>query len=74
MIIDYGPNVNTVWLVRFKGGHVKHVYSDDIRIWGNPMDGAGWDVEEFGTIKKLPPGARRNTNFLKKKKSDKERK
>lgn len=38
-IIDYGLNVNTVWLVRLKGGVIKHFYSDDIKIWGNPMDG-----------------------------------
>lgn len=66
LVIDYGPNVNTVWAVRFKGGIIKHLYSDDVRIWGNPMDGAGWDMQEFDTIKKLPPGARRKTNFKKK--------
>jgi hypothetical protein len=46
-IIDYGPDVNTVWLVRFKGGVVKHLYSDDIRVYDNPMNGQGWDVEPF---------------------------
>jgi hypothetical protein len=66
-IIDYGINVNSVWVVRFKGGVVKHLYSDDIRIYGNPMDGAGWDTEQFGTIKKLPAGARRSIKFLNKK-------
>jgi hypothetical protein len=44
-IIDYGPDVNTVWVVRFPGGEVKHFYSDDIRVYGNPMNGLGWDVD-----------------------------
>ena len=44
-LIDYGPNVNTVWLVRLAGGVVKHIWSDDIRLYGNPMDGHGWDVQ-----------------------------
>lgn len=66
MIIDYGINVNTVWVVRFNGGRIKHIYSDDIRIYGNPMNGKGWDIEKFDTVTKLPPGAKRNTDFLKK--------
>jgi hypothetical protein len=44
IIIDYGPDVNTVWLVRLKGGVIKHFYSDDIRVYNNPMNGEGWDV------------------------------
>jgi hypothetical protein len=44
-LIDYGVNVNTVWVVRLEGGHVKHFYSDDIRVWGNPMNGNGWDTD-----------------------------
>ena len=66
-IIDYGVNVNTVWVVRLEGGVLKHFYSDDIRIWGNPMNGKGWDCERLDEIlKKLPPGAKRNTDFLNK--------
>jgi hypothetical protein len=66
LIIDYGVNVNTVWVCRIEGGEVKHFYSDDIRIYGNPMNGKGWDVE----IKKgrWGKGAKRNTDFLKDKK------
>jgi len=45
MVIDYGLTINTVWVVRLAGGHVKHYYSDDIRIYGNPMDGGGWDID-----------------------------
>lgn len=67
MIIDYGVDVNSVWVCRMKGGHVKHFYSDDIRIYDNPMNGKGWDVENFDVVKKIPAGAKRNTNFLKKK-------
>lgn len=44
-IIDYGQNVNTVWLVRLKGGVVKHFYSNDIRVYGNHMNGKGLDTE-----------------------------
>lgn len=45
MVIDYGYNVNTVWVVRLSGGVVKHFLSDDIRIYGNPMDGYGLDID-----------------------------
>jgi len=44
-IVDYGVNVNTVWVCRMSGGEVKHFYSDDIRIYDNPMNGSGWDVD-----------------------------
>ena len=45
MIVDYGLNTNSVWIVRIKGGKVLHYYSDDIRLYDNPMNGQGWDVE-----------------------------
>lgn len=44
ILIDYGVNVNTIWVCRMKGGEVKHFYSDDIKIYGNPMGGDGWDL------------------------------
>ncbi len=44
MVIDYGYNVNTVWVVRLGGGIVKHFLSNDIRILGNPMDGSVVDI------------------------------
>ena len=47
LVIDYGPDVNTVWVVRFKGGIIKHFYSDDIRVYGNPMNGKEWDIKDF---------------------------
>lgn len=47
LVIDYGLNVNTVWVVRLAGGIIKHFYSDDIRVYGNPMDGLGWDIKDF---------------------------
>lgn len=71
LIIDYGINVNTVWVVRLEGGVIKHFYSDDVRIWGNPMNGKGWDCEKLDEIiTKLPPGAKRNTDFLKTQQND----
>ncbi len=36
LLIDYGIDVNTVWLVRLKGGVVLHYLSEDIRVYGNP--------------------------------------
>jgi hypothetical protein len=45
LVIDYGLNVNSVWFVRLSGGHLKHYYSDDIRIYDNPMNGEGYDVD-----------------------------
>jgi len=45
-LIDYGHMVNTVWVVRLPGGIIKHFYSDDIKMYGNPMDGNGWDINE----------------------------
>lgn len=44
IMIDYGIDVNTVWVVRLSGGEIKHYLSDDIRVYGNPMYGKGWDV------------------------------
>lgn len=44
MIIDYGIDINSVWVVRYPGGEVKHCISDDVRVYGNPMNGNGWDV------------------------------
>lgn len=44
LFIDYGINVNSVWVVRLNGGTVKHYYSDDIHIYDNPMNGRGWDI------------------------------
>lgn len=43
-VIDYGLNVNTVWVVRLHGGKVKHYYSEDILIYGNPMEKRGLDI------------------------------
>ena len=45
MLIDYGIDINSVWVVRLSGGLVKHFYSDDIRVYGNPMNGRGWDLQ-----------------------------
>ena len=45
LLIDYGLTVNSVWVVRLKGGKVLHFYSDDIRIYDNPMNGEGYDIE-----------------------------
>jgi hypothetical protein len=45
LVMDYGLNTNTVWVVRLAGGHVKHYFSPDIRIYANPMDGDSWDVD-----------------------------
>lgn len=44
LLIDYGVNVNTVWVVCLDEGKVKHYYSDDIRVYDNPMNGKGWNV------------------------------
>ena len=39
-LIDYGPSVNTVWVVhQFDGGSVVHVDSSEIRVMGNAMYG-----------------------------------
>lgn len=67
LIIDYGLNVNTVWVCRMAGGEVKHFYSDDIRIYDNPMNGNGYDVQEDFKVSKIPKGAKRNMDFLKEK-------
>ena len=50
----------------------EHCYTYDIRVWGNPMNGKGWDVEKLdGVITKIPPTAKRNMDFLKVEKNDK---
>ena len=46
-VIDYGYNVNTVWLCRMHGtGEVRHFDSADVVVYGNPMSRGGWDVED----------------------------
>lgn len=45
LLIDYGFDVNSIWVVRLHGGEVKHYQSTDIRMYGNPMEGRGWDIE-----------------------------
>lgn len=58
IIIDYGVNVNSVWLCRMKGGKVLHFYSDDILMYDNPMNGKGWDIEDkLHSIKRINPQA-----------------
>lgn len=52
LIIDYGLDTNSVWIVRLSGGHIKHYYSDDIRVYDNPMNGNGWDMDIPKTWKK----------------------
>lgn len=44
-LIDYGHHTNTVWVVRLDGGIIKHFWSDDIIMYGNPMDGKGWNIQ-----------------------------
>jgi len=40
-LIDYGPSINTVWLVHtFSDSRVVHIDSCEIRVMGNPM----WDI------------------------------
>lgn len=48
-IIDYGINTNTVWCGRMPGGEIKHFYSDQIKIYDNPMNEKGWDVNKTNT-------------------------
>ena len=39
-LIDYGPSINTIWLVHlFEDGRVLHIDSSEIRVMGNPMYG-----------------------------------
>lgn len=40
LVIDYGPHINTVWVVHLtEDGRVTHVDASEIRITGNPMYG-----------------------------------
>ena len=64
-IIDYGIDTNTVWLCRMSGGSVKHFLSDDIKVYGNPMYGNGWDISGKPT-NRWGKGAKRNMDFIKK--------
>jgi hypothetical protein len=33
-----------VWVVRLRGGSVRHYFSKDLVIYDNPMNGNGWDI------------------------------
>lgn len=40
VLIDYGPSINTVWLIHlFDTGKVTHVDSSEVRVMGNAMWG-----------------------------------
>ena len=40
LVIDYGPSINTVWVVHtFDDGKVTHVDSSEVRVMGNAMYG-----------------------------------
>lgn len=64
-LIDYGTKLNTVWVVRFPGGIIKHFYSDDIRVYANPMDGMGFDVPDLPDWKPDLKGVRKDNIHLK---------
>jgi len=53
IVIDYGIDVNTVWIVRLSGGIVKHYYSEDIRIIANEMENKGKDLDLTKNFKKI---------------------
>jgi len=54
VLIDYGPNLNTVWLVHlFDDGRVLHFDSSDIRAMGNLMYGIAHPAPP-----QSPPGPR----------------
>lgn len=39
-LIDYGPAINTVWVVHlFESGAVTHIDSSEVRVMGNAMWG-----------------------------------
>ena len=39
-VIDYGPSINTVWVVHlFADGAVTHIDSSEVRVMGNAMYG-----------------------------------
>jgi hypothetical protein len=44
-LIDYGLDTNSVWVVRIKGGKVKHYFSEEIRIPDNEMNNRGIDLD-----------------------------
>lgn len=40
LVIDYGPSINTVWVVHLFGdGRVVHIDSSELRVMGNEMYG-----------------------------------
>jgi len=45
LLIDYNLTTNSVWVVRLRGGKVLHYFSEDIRLYDNPMNGNGFDIE-----------------------------
>lgn len=40
----YTPDIEDI---RVGEGIIKHFYSDDIRMYDNPMNGNGWDVPDI---------------------------
>ena len=56
-LIDYGPSINTVWVVhQFDSGNVVHVDSSEVRVMGNPMYSIPHPQELDSERKRLRPG------------------
>ncbi len=72
LIIDYGPDVNTIWVVRLPKGIIKHFYSDDIRVYANPMLGNGYDVPDLPDWYPEMKGVRKDNRHIKNTKKVKE--
>ncbi len=45
MFMDYNLTTDSVWVVRLSGGRIKHYFSNDIRVIGNPMNGKELDLD-----------------------------
>lgn len=65
---------NSIVYVKLESGELKHFDSNDIRIYGSETYGEQLvpnipDVWKKDTVNKIPPNARRNTDFLKERKN-----
>jgi hypothetical protein len=68
-IFDYSIDINSVWGIRLdQTGEFKHYYSDEIRIYGNPMSAEKTTIPNEWINKtsnsRWPKGSKMNMDFL----------
>ena len=66
-LIAGSMHANPGFIVRlYESGELRTVDQNDVKVYGNPMTGNGWDMapKDPDVVPRIPKGARRNTDFI----------